>query len=192
MSHLDRRKRDKKKVRQSIINAARKIANDESWHAVTIRKIADKIEYTPPIIYEYFDSKEALFKELIYSGFNIIHKEIEKIKLLESEPKKLLLKISLIYWDFARKNMDLFQLMFSLERPIPNKEMIDIFRLTENIFLKLAKNNKRLSQELLVNWICLIQGAISTILRFSPPRHFIRKDNRKVYIKVIKRFIDNI
>ncbi|MBN1398921.1 MAG: TetR/AcrR family transcriptional regulator [Bacteroidetes bacterium] len=192
MSHKERRLREKEKIRQSIIKAARKIAVHEGWHSVTIRKIADAIEYTPPVVYEYFESKEDIFKEIIYYGFNIVHKEIEKAKHLENDPKKLLLNISLIYWDFAENNMDLFQLMFSLERPAPNKKMINIFKLMENIFMKLAKNNKSLCQELLVNWICLHHGAISIILRLPPPPHFIKKDKRENYISIMKRFIGNI
>ena len=88
MSHLERRLKDKGEMKQSILDAARKIAGKEGWQAVTIRKIVDEIEYTPPIVYEYFENKEALFKELIYFGFHMVHKDIEKAKQNESDPKK--------------------------------------------------------------------------------------------------------
>jgi AcrR family transcriptional regulator len=192
MAHTERRIREKEEVKQSIMDAARKIAVMEGWQAVTIRKIADEIEYTPPIVYEYFDSKEALFKELIYSGFRMMHKDIEKAKREESNPKKLLSNISLIYWDFASNQKELFQLMFSLERPAPSEEMISIFGLMESIFLELAKNNKPLSQELLVNWVCLGHGAMSMLMHMAPPPHFLKANPRELYIHIIQRFISNL
>jgi AcrR family transcriptional regulator len=192
MGHIERRLRAKEEMKQSILDAAREIAAKEGWQAVTIRKIANKIEYTPPIVYEYFENKEALFKELIYFGFHMMHKNIEKAKQSESDPKKLLMNVSLVYWDFAHKNMDLFQLMFSLERPTPSEEMMNIFNLSENIFLELAKNNKKLSQELLMNWVCLNHGAISVLIQLPPPPHFFKNNPRELYVSIIQRFISSI
>jgi AcrR family transcriptional regulator len=192
MGHIERRLRAKEEMKQSILDAAREIAAKEGWQAVTIRKIANKIEYTPPIVYEYFENKEALFKELIYFGFHMMHKNIEKAKQSESDPKKLLINVSLVYWNFAHKNMDLFQLMFSLERPTPSEEMMNIFNLSENIFLELAKNNKKLSQELLMNWVCLNHGAISVLIQLPPPPHFFKNNPRELYVSIIQRFISSI
>jgi AcrR family transcriptional regulator len=192
VSHIERRLKDKEEMKQSILDAAREIAAKEGWQAVTIRKIANKIEYTPPIVYEYFENKEALFKELIYFGFHMMHKNIEKAKQSESDPKKLLINVSLVYWNFAHKNMDLFQLMFSLERPTPSEEMMNIFNLSENIFLELAKNNKKLSQELLMNWVCLNHGAISVLIQLPPPPHFFKNNPRELYVSIIQRFISSL
>jgi AcrR family transcriptional regulator len=193
MNHIERRLKDKEEMKQSILDAARKIAGKEGWQAVTIRKIADEIEYTPPIVYEYFENKEALFKELIYFGFRMMHKEIEKAKKSERDPKKMLFNIGLIGWDFAFTHTDLFQLMFSLERPTPSEEMVYFFSLTESIFMELSKNNKVLSQDLLLSWICLNHGAISILMQFPPvPPHFIKKDPRELYISIIQLFISNI
>src|SRR6266849_4709924 len=64
-----RRERECQELRQAILSAARDIAAREGWQEVTIRKIAEAIEYTPPIIYEYFASKEALLLELLREGF---------------------------------------------------------------------------------------------------------------------------
>jgi len=193
MSHIERRLRAKEETKQSILDAARKIAGKEGWQAVTIRKIADEIEYTPPIVYEYFENKEALFKELIYFGFRLMHKDIEKAIKSESDPKKMLFNIGLIGWDFAFNHTDLYQLMFSLERPTPSEEMVYFFSLTENIFMELSKNNKVLSQYLLLSWICLNHGAISILMQSPPlPPHFIKKKRREWYIGIIQRFISSI
>ncbi|HRX31691.1 MAG TPA: hypothetical protein P5349_07350 [Tenuifilaceae bacterium] len=48
MGHVERRKKEKENIRKGILDAALKIAMSDGWGAVTIRKIADVIEYTPP------------------------------------------------------------------------------------------------------------------------------------------------
>ncbi|MEL6653646.1 MAG: helix-turn-helix domain-containing protein [Bacteroidota bacterium] len=63
-------KRDlrKEKNREAIMEAALEIAREESWEKVTIRKIADRILYTPPIVYEHFKNKDDLLKQLVERG----------------------------------------------------------------------------------------------------------------------------
>ena len=89
MNHVERKLREKEKIKQNILDAARDIAAKEGWHAVTIRKIANKIEYTPPIVYEHFENKEDLFKELIYMGFRLLKKEFEKARQSERGTKEV-------------------------------------------------------------------------------------------------------
>ena len=194
MSHKERRKKEKQEIKQSILDAARKIARKKGWHAVTIRKIADEIEYTPPIIYEYFENKEDLFRELSYIGFKILYEEYEKAIQGEHDPKKLLLQLSLTHWDYAQNYTDLYQLMFGLERPAPSAEMMKYFNITENIFLNISGNNKTLSEELLMNWVSMIYGAITIwrIMHSPLPDHFTKIDPKDIYISMIKRFISSI
>ena len=101
MGHIERKQRDREKVRDNIMKAAIKIANVEGWQSVTIRKIADSIEYTPPIVYEHFENKEDLFKELVLFGFSILHGLADKSQNENMSPNEKLVNISLAYWDFA-------------------------------------------------------------------------------------------
>ena len=192
MSHIDRRQKEKEEIKQRILDAARKIASNEGWHAVTIRKIADEIEYTPPIVYEHFENKEDLIRELIYTGFSMLRKENSVARQSETDPRKLLKMLSLIHWDFAFRNVELYQLMFSLERPAPNEEMISDMKLIESIFLELANNNEQLSHELIFSWICLISGAISIMMKFPDLPHQKERDPRDLFGSIISRFVDNI
>src|SRR5687768_16278471 len=60
MGIKERREREKQVTRQSILTAAHRIARQEGWPALTIRKVADEIEYSTPMIYEYFTNKEEI------------------------------------------------------------------------------------------------------------------------------------
>ena len=193
MGHQERRIRQKEELKQSILDAAKKIASKEGWQAVTIRKIADAIQYTPPIVYEYFESKEVLIGELVYSGFRILSAQTLKARQMETDPRKLLLNLSLISWDFAFSHKELFQLMFSLERPVPNQQMISMFETIDDVFLKIAKDNTELSQELLLNWICLNHGAITVMMQTeAPSRQFRKLPPRENFAKMVRRFISSI
>lgn len=192
MSSKDRKLREKEEVRNKIIAAARQIAIEEGWHAVTIRKIADKIDYTPPIVYEHFENKEDLFQEIIYYGFGILTKQLDKMKKDATDIKSFLRSISMGHWDFALNYYDLYQLMFNLERAKPNKEMEYGFNVIQDTFVKIAHNDINLARELSVYWASLSHGAISLLKFASPPPDEIKIDKREVYLKIINRFIDSL
>lgn len=192
MSHVDRRHREKEELRNRILNAAIKIAAQDGWQKVTIRRIAKEIEYTPPVVYEYFDSKESLFKELVYSGFGMLKMEFEKARQTEADPKKFLKAFSLIHWDFSVNNKELYQLMFSLERPAPNEEMRNGMKIIKETFIELANHDKTLAEELALNWICITHGAISVMMLLPPPPHVKKVNPRNEYIKILDRFIKSI
>ena len=192
MSHIERRQKEKEEIKQSILDAARKIAAKEGWNALTIRKIADEIEYTPPIVYEYFENKEDLIREIIDAGFVKLGKEISAAQQSSSDPRELLRKLSLIHWDFAFNNIELYQIMFSLERPTPNEDMLSVIKIIENTFLDLTANNKELMHEIVFDWMCLIQGAISIVIKTPTLPHLEGKDPRDIFTNMINRFINSL
>ena len=65
LSPAERRRR---KVRDAIVEAAEAIFSEEGESGISMRRIAERIDYSPAALYKYFDSKEALFRE-IREGF---------------------------------------------------------------------------------------------------------------------------
>src|ERR1700761_5028468 len=80
MASKDRIQRLKDETRINILEASLQIVKEEGWQALSMRKIADAIEYTAPIIYEYFSNKEAILLELTKKGFSILTAQIKKAK----------------------------------------------------------------------------------------------------------------
>ena len=99
----------------SILQATRELARSKGWSNVSIRKIALKIEYTPPVIYEHFKSREEILIELERQGFEMLKQRLNKAKTKEQEGPKQLVAMSLAYWDFALDHFDLYQIMFNLQ-----------------------------------------------------------------------------
>jgi AcrR family transcriptional regulator len=191
MSHIERRQKEKEEIKQKILEAARKIAVKDGWSALTIRKIADEIEYTPPIVYEYFENKEDLIREIVFSGFTKLSKEFLNARESETDPKKILEILSLVHWDFAFANAELYQLMFRLEKPMANEEMIENRKLIEETFLRVIKEKEELF-EVIFSWMCLMNGAISIVMRFPNLHHLKGKDPRELYRSMIKRFVNSL
>jgi len=195
MGHVERKQREREKVRDNIINAAVKIAIAEGWQSVTIRKIADSIEYTPPIVYEHFENKEDLFKELVLYGFSILHALADKSQSEELSPREQLINLSLAHWDFAFANKELFQLMFSLERLNPNEEVMKRGFKLYSIFTEISGKSEKEAIALIFNWMCLVQGTISVFMHFEGTENlkYLDTDNtRELFVDFIKRFISSI
>lgn len=114
MASKDRILRLKEETRINILDAALQIVKEEGWQALSMRKIADVIEYTAPIIYEYFANKEAILLELTRKGFLILDRDLQEAHDKHRLPAKQLEAMWLAYWNFAFANKELYQVMFGV------------------------------------------------------------------------------
>lgn len=114
---LSRREKQKEQVRHSIIAATRAIIASEGWQAVSIRKIADAIDYSLPVVYTHFESKDALLEEFVRSGFSQLNKVVEHAAGLSSVPGQQLADVAQHYFEFAFAQRDYYQMMFGLGMP---------------------------------------------------------------------------
>jgi AcrR family transcriptional regulator len=116
MGSKERILRQKEETRSNIIKAARQIVKEEGWQGLSMRKIADRIEYTAPIIYEYFANKEAILQELTSKGFLLLAKDLEAAKKeAGNDPAAQLEAMWLAYWNFGLKNKEMYQLMYGVQ-----------------------------------------------------------------------------
>lgn len=109
----------KEQVRSSILMTARDIAAHEGWPAVTVRKIAERIGYTAPIIYEHFGSKNDMLTELLKEGYTQLSVAIEAASQQGRTSHERLHAIAYAYWDFAHDASELYRLMYGMEGAYP-------------------------------------------------------------------------
>jgi AcrR family transcriptional regulator len=115
MGIKQRRERERQATQQAILQAALDIASEDNWEAVTIRRLAERIEYSPSAIYKYFEGKEAILLVLLRQGFQQLLIALQHISAQEQSPSVRLHKIATAYWDFAWGHLTLYQLMFNLQ-----------------------------------------------------------------------------
>ncbi len=114
MGITERRLRQKEEVRSSILATAWQMVREEGWQSLSIRKIADAIEYSVPVIYDHFENKEAILLEFGKDGFQLLIKRLQQAKKKSGDPAEQLAAIADAYWNFAFKNKEYYQLMFGL------------------------------------------------------------------------------
>ncbi|SHE71519.1 TetR/AcrR family transcriptional regulator [Pedobacter caeni] len=115
MGSKERIQRLKEETRLNILDAALEIVKEDGWQSLSMRKIADKIEYTAPIIYEYFANKEGILLELTRKGYIILLQELKAAKGKYQLPADQLEGMWLAYWNFAFKYKELYQLMYGVD-----------------------------------------------------------------------------
>src|SRR3954463_1152887 len=112
MGIAERKIRQKEEVRSSILQSAWKIVEKEGWQALSIRKIADAIEYSVPVIYSHFENKEAILLEFTKEGFRQLAKQLQQAQDTLQQPSQQLEAMAQTYWNFAFAHKEYYQLMF--------------------------------------------------------------------------------
>ncbi len=72
MGVTERRERERVEIRQKILDAARELFATEGYERVTMRRIAEAIEYSPTTIYHHFEDKDDLVNALCEKAFSAL------------------------------------------------------------------------------------------------------------------------
>ena len=109
---LTPRERRAQRTHDAILEAARGLLSKKGVEALSIRSIADAIDYSPAGLYEYFGSKEEIILAVVAQGFARFTQALEAVdpKLPAREYAR---NVGLAYIDFAVNNPDFFVLMFT-------------------------------------------------------------------------------
>jgi AcrR family transcriptional regulator len=121
MGIRERHERDREAVRRSILDAARELFVAEGYQNVSIRKIAERIEYSPAAIYGYFQSKDDIFFALAEEGFRLLGHPSQAINQAHLETLAPIERIRALFWhfyEFSREQPQYFALMF-VDRSVP-------------------------------------------------------------------------
>jgi AcrR family transcriptional regulator len=109
--------KQKEAVRIAILEAAKNIILKEGWQAVSIRKIADAIGYSLPVVYNHFDSKDAILEEFVKYGFGMLGEVMSNAKSTSTDPALQLTAMAKSYFHFAFEQREYYQMMFGLGMP---------------------------------------------------------------------------
>ncbi|MFY0255487.1 TetR/AcrR family transcriptional regulator [Chitinophaga sp. 30R24] len=115
MGSKARIQRLKENTRSNILKAALHIVKQEGWPALSMRRIAEEIDYTAPVIYEYFTGKESLMAELSNTGYQLLVSQIIAAKEGVINAIDQWQAMWLAYWQFAFAEKELYQAMFGME-----------------------------------------------------------------------------
>jgi AcrR family transcriptional regulator len=123
MGLVERREREKQELRQRIFDAARELFAKHGYEAVTMRKIAEAIEYSPTALYLYFKDKEELLRELCAEDFHQLAHHFQAIAGI-ADPVERLRQTGLAYVEFGLTHPNHYRLMFMTPEPCPPSEEV--------------------------------------------------------------------
>jgi len=148
MGIAERKARQKEEVRAAILSAAWQMVKNDGWQSLSIRKIADAIEYSVPVIYDHFENKEAILFQFAKDGFGLLSKKLRAALEKHTEPDAQIRAMADAYWNFAFRHREYYQLMFGIgmatcesEKCMPEKTEFRTL-IMEPILAILSKNKK--------------------------------------------------
>jgi AcrR family transcriptional regulator len=110
----ERKGRERAEREHRIVAAARLIAEREGWDAVTIRRLAEEIEYSQPVLYSHFENRDAIVAAVAVEGFQEIAGALREAATGSTGRRNALKNVAVAYLAFALRHPALYQAMFIL------------------------------------------------------------------------------
>lgn len=122
MGITERREREREEVRKKILDAARELFAAEGYEKVTMRRIAEAIEYSPTTIYLHFEDKDDLVRALCHADFGRLLEAME-LAPRPADPVKAIRQLGRAYVAFAIRYPNQYRFMFMT--PVAKEEVGD-------------------------------------------------------------------
>jgi AcrR family transcriptional regulator len=110
----ERKTRQRVEREQRIVAAAAAIAEEEGWDAVTIRRLAEAIEYSQPVLYSHFENRDAIVAAVAIEGFRDLAAVLRAAAAAGATASDRLANVAAAYLDFAGARPALYRAMFVL------------------------------------------------------------------------------
>ena len=108
MTSEDRREREKVQMKELILQAAAHIIVTDGYDKLSIRRIANQIEYSPAIIYHYFSNKDEILSQILCQGYQNLMSALSEGQTQEGSPETRLKNLTRKYIGTALENPDQF------------------------------------------------------------------------------------
>jgi AcrR family transcriptional regulator len=115
MSVQQRKERERAERERLIVATARELAEQQGWDAVTTRRLAERIEYSQPVLYSHFRGKREIIGAVALVGATEMAAAVGAAASAADGPRARVTAISRAYLDFATRNPAVYDAMFELD-----------------------------------------------------------------------------
>jgi AcrR family transcriptional regulator len=122
MGITERREREKEEIRKKILDAARELFATEGYEHVTMRRVAEAIEYSPTTIYHHFEDKDDLVRALCVADFAELLSAMQGAPV-PADPVEAIRQLGRAYVAFALRNPNQYRFMFMT--PVAKEDVHD-------------------------------------------------------------------
>ena len=107
-----RREQERRELRERILAAAGEEFLEKGYDSFSLRRVAERIGYTPTTIYLYFRNKDELLRETVQDGFAAFDQRVEETAAAHADPVARIAALGQAYIEFGLQNPALYRLMF--------------------------------------------------------------------------------
>jgi Transcriptional regulator len=107
-----RQEQEKQELHQAILNAAGELFLEQGYERFSLRKVAERISYSPTTIYRYFRDKDDLLFAVVDEGFVQFVQQLAAVAESQEDPWERIIALGRAYVAFGLQNSMYYQLMF--------------------------------------------------------------------------------
>jgi AcrR family transcriptional regulator len=135
----ERKERNKQGLRREILSAALEVFAKEGYQQLSMRKLAEKVEYSPTTIYLYFKDKAHLFECVCEETFAQLSEVFAQIAATARDPFEKLRRSCRAYVDFGLEHSDQYTVAFMLDsgQRLALEEVLERFPRAMDVFFQL-------------------------------------------------------
>jgi AcrR family transcriptional regulator len=115
MSVTERKQRERAVRERLIVATARELAEQQGWDAVTTRRLAERIEYSQPVLYSHFRGKREIIGAVALEGATEMAAAIRAATAAADDPRARVAALARAYLDFAAGNPAVYDALFQLD-----------------------------------------------------------------------------
>ncbi|MDT0482011.1 TetR/AcrR family transcriptional regulator [Streptomyces doebereineriae] len=115
MSVQERKQRERAERERLIVATARELAEQQGWDAVTTRRLAERIEYSQPVLYSHFRGKREIIGAVALQGAAELATAVRAATSAAGHPRARVAALSRAYLDFAARNPAVYDALFQLD-----------------------------------------------------------------------------
>ena len=115
MSVQERKQRERADRERLIVATARELAEQQGWDAVTTRRLAERIEYSQPVLYSHFRGKREIIGAVALEGASEMAAAMRSATAAASTPRDRVAALARAYLDFAERNPAVYDALFQLD-----------------------------------------------------------------------------
>ncbi|GAA1184050.1 AcrR family transcriptional regulator [Kitasatospora gansuensis] len=115
MSVQERKERERAARERLIVATARELAEQQGWDAVTTRRLAERIEYSQPVLYSHFRGKREIIGAVALEGATEMAAALRAATSAADGPRAEVTALARSYLDFAERNPAVYDAMFQLD-----------------------------------------------------------------------------
>jgi AcrR family transcriptional regulator len=119
MSIQERRERERADREQLIVTAAQELAEAEGWEAVTTRRLAERVEYSQPVLYSHFKGKDAIMAAVAVQGCAELAAQLHTARTSARGHQRALAAVAAAYAAFADQRPALYDVIFNQAVDLP-------------------------------------------------------------------------